>query len=123
MILGYQGKLRFILDQKDSLKTMLLIKDQLNFFLTNRKLKSGRLGTMHRIESNSFLKVPLIINYLKDFKLKSKKQESFNKWVTVYDLVQNNQHLTEKGLSEIRKLSKEVNLITSITKKIGRKIS
>lgn len=123
MILGYQVKLRFMIDQKDSLETMLLIKDQLNLFLTNRKLKNGSLGTMHRIESNSFLKVPLIINYLNNFNLKSKKQESFNKWVKVYELIQNNQHLTEKGLSEIRKLSKEVNLITSITKKIGNKLN
>ena len=37
-------------------------------------------------------------------------------WVTVYELLNNKAHLTEKGLNEIRKLSKEVNLITSITK-------
>ena len=121
--LGYQVKLRFMIDQKDSLDNMLFIKDQLNLFLTHRKLKKGSIGTMHRIESNSFVKAPLIIEYLNKFRLKSKKQESFYKWVTVYELVKNKAHLTEKGLSEIRKLSKEVNLITSITKKIGDKIN
>jgi LAGLIDADG endonuclease len=122
MALGYQVKLRFMIDQKDSLNNMLFIKDQLNLFLTHRKLKKGTIGTMHRIESNSFIKVPLIIEYLNKFRLKSKKQESFTKWTTVYELVKNKAHLTEKGLSEIRKLSKEVNLITSITKKIGDKL-
>ena len=73
---------------------------------------------MHRIESTSFIKMPLIIEYLNKFRLKSKKQESFYKWVTVYELVKKKAHLQEKKLSEIRKLSKQVNLITSITKKL-----
>jgi hypothetical protein len=123
MTLGYQVKLRFMIDQKDSLNNMLFIKDQLNLFLTHRKLRKGLISSMHRIESNSFVKVPLIIEYLNKFPLKSKKKESFDKWVTVYELVKRNAHLTEEGLSEIRKLSKEVNLITSVTKKIGDKLN
>jgi hypothetical protein len=90
MRLGYQVKLRFMIDQKDSLETMLIIKDQLNLFLTFRKLPkdinteikskiANNFTDMHRIESNSFIKVPLIIDYLTQFKLKSKKKESFNK--------------------------------------------
>ena len=61
MTLGYQVKLRFMIDQKDSLDNMNFIKNQLNLFLTHRKLKKGTVGTVHRIESNSFLKAPLII--------------------------------------------------------------
>ena len=123
MTLGYQVKLRFMIDQKDSLNNMLFIRDQLNLFLTTRKLKKKTIGIMHRIESNSFVKVPPIIEYLNKFRLKTKKQESFDKWVIVYELVKNKAHLTEKGLSEIRKLSKEINLITSITKKTGDKLN
>lgn len=123
MALGYQVKLRFMIDQKDSLDNMLFIKDQLNLFLINRKLKKGSNGIMHRIESNSFVKVPLIVDYINTFRLKTKKQESFDKWVRVYELVKNKAHLTEDGLYEIRKLSKEVNIITSITKKIGDKLN
>jgi hypothetical protein len=67
--------------------------------------------------------VPLIIEYINKFRLKSKKQESFDKWVTVYELVKNKAHLTEEGLSEIRKLSKEVNLITSVTNNTGNKLN
>jgi hypothetical protein len=96
MALGYQVKLRFMIDQKDSLDNMLFIKDKLNLFLTasqpqslsskedkdagaNRKLKKGSIGIMHRIESNSFVKVPLIIEYINRFRLKTKKKESFDK--------------------------------------------
>nr|GEV05605.1 cytochrome oxidase subunit 1, mitochondrial [Tanacetum cinerariifolium] len=39
MALGYQVKLRFMIDQKDSLDNMDFMKDQLNLFLTHRKLK------------------------------------------------------------------------------------
>jgi LAGLIDADG endonuclease len=79
MALGYQVKLRFMIDQKDSLDTMVFLKDQLNLFLTHRKLKKGLVDTMYRIESNSFVKVPFIIQYLNKFRLKSKKKESFDK--------------------------------------------
>ena len=121
MVLGYQVKLRFMIDQKDSLNEMLIIKNQLNLFLIPRKLKQV-IGTMYRIESNSLIIVPLIIEYLNKFKLKSKKKESFDKWVTVYKLTKTNAHLTEKGLNEIRKLSKQVNLINSVTNKTGDKL-
>jgi hypothetical protein len=49
------------------------------------------------------------VEYLNKFRLKTKKEESFNKWVTVYGLVKNKAHLTEEGLNEIRKISKEIN--------------
>jgi hypothetical protein len=81
MLLGYQVRLRFMIDQKDCLENMLFIKDQLNLFLTHKKLNKVKVdtGSMYRIESNSFIKVPLIIEYLNRFKLKTKKQEAFNK--------------------------------------------
>ena len=123
MVLGYQVKLRFMIDQKDSLTNMIFIKDQLNLFLTHRKLKKDSTGTMHRIESNSFVKVPLIVEYLNKFRLKSKKQESFDKWVIVYNLVKTKAHITEEGFNQIKKLSKEINIITSVTNKTGDKLN
>jgi len=123
MILGYQVKLRFMIDQKDSLDTLLYIKSQLNLFLTHRKQKKGLSDSMYRIESNSFIKVPLIVQYLNKFRLKTKKQESFDKWVLVYELVKYKSHLTKEGLDEIKILSKQINLITSVTNKIGHKLS
>ena len=123
MILGYQVKLRFMIDQKDSLDTLLYIKSQLNLFLTHRKQEKGLSGSMYRIESNSFIKVPLIVQYLNKFRLKTKKQESFDKWVLVYELVKYKSHLTKERLDEIKILSKQINLITSVTNKIGHKLS
>ena len=122
MALGYQVKLRFMIDQKDSLNTMLYLKNLLNLFLTFRKKVKNNIGQMHRIESNSFIKVPLIIKYLDEFNLKTKKKESFNKWKTVYYMVLKKEHLNPAGLENIRILSKQVNLITSITRKTGSMI-
>ena len=117
MTLGYQVKLRFMVDKKDSLHDMLFIRDQLNLFLTHIKLKGeiANLSSMHRIESNSFIKAPLIINYLNRYNLKTKKQQSFQKWVRVYEMVKAKAHLTEFGLKDIKKISKEINFITNKT--------
>lgn len=123
MKLGYQVKLRFMIDQKDNFNNMLFISKQLNLFLSYRKLKKETPGVsyMHRIESNSFLKAPLIINYLNRYNLKTKKQQSFDKWVMVYEMVKAKAHLNESGLKSIKKISKEINLITSVTNKTGDK--
>jgi hypothetical protein len=80
MTLGYQVKLRFMIDQKDNLDNMT--KYQLNLFLPHRKLKKENISFMYKIRSNSFIsfiKVLLLIEYLNKFMLKTKKQESFNK--------------------------------------------
>jgi len=77
---------------------------------------------MHRVEINSFVKVKLVIDYLSVYKLKTKKKTSYDKWVTAYELVCNKAHLTEEGLSEIRKIKKEINLINSVTGKTGDKL-
>lgn len=123
MTLGYQVKLRFMIDQKDSLETMMALKAILNLHLTHRKLKNNDVNSMHRIESNCFIKVSLIKDYLNKFPLKTKKLQSFTMWVTVYELVKLNSHLTEQGLLEIRKLSKQINLNTSVTRKTGNKLN
>jgi hypothetical protein len=78
MKLGYQVKLRFMIDQKDCLQNMIYLKDQLNLFLSYRKSKNGIIN-IYRIESNSFVKIPLIINYLNKYNLKTIKNESYTK--------------------------------------------
>ena len=119
MVLGYQVKLRFMIDQKESFDDMFILKNKLNLILTNRKLKKGITSKMHRIETNSIKKVPLIIQYINIFNLKTKKKESFHKWKKVYNMTLNKEHLNKQGLYKIRELSKQINLITSITKKTG----
>lgn len=70
MKLGYQVKLRFIIDQKDSLSELLIIKDIWNMLITNRKSKNLN---MYRIETNSFIRIAPIVKYLSKYKLKTKK--------------------------------------------------
>jgi hypothetical protein len=79
MTLGYQVKLRFMIDQSESLHDMMVLKNILNLILTHRKLKKGATGNMHRIETSSFNRLPLVINYINVFNLKTKKKESFDK--------------------------------------------
>ena len=50
-----------------------------------------------------------------------KKIESYYKWSKAYHMVLNNKHITPKGLSEIKALSRQVNIITSNTGSIGHK--
>ena len=121
MILGYQVKLRFMIDQSESLNDMIVLKEILNLILTHRKLKKGAIGNMHRIETSSFNKLPLIINYINFFNLKTKKKESFDKWVEAYNMTLGKQHLNKEGLDKIRLLSKRVNLIISVSRKTGSK--
>jgi len=47
--------------------------------LTVRKLKDRETISVHRVEINSFVKVPPIVEYLNTFRLKTKKQASFDK--------------------------------------------
>ena len=80
MRLKFQVKLRFIIDQKDSLETLLLIMPIWGMRLTNRKLIDPEDKGMHRIETDSFIKVcfaKAIRDYLTQFGLKTKKKESF----------------------------------------------
>jgi len=123
MTLGFQVKMRFMIDQKDGYETLVFIKNQWDMILSNRKLKGGILGNMHRVETNSFIRIKPIIEYLRVWRLKTKKQISFDKWVTVYELVCNKAHLTAEGLAEIRKIKKEINLINSVTGKTGDKLA
>nr|YP_010218717.1 LAGLIDADG endonuclease [Morchella brunnea]UBU98554.1 LAGLIDADG endonuclease [Morchella brunnea] len=123
MTLGYQVKLRFMIDQKDSLNTLLFIKNQWDMILSHRKLAGGDSSSMYRVETNSFVRVKPIIEYLNIFRLKTKKQISFDKWVSVHKLVCEESHLTEQGLNEIIKIKKEINLTNSITGKTGSKLA
>lgn len=112
MTLGYQVKLRFMIDQSESLNDMIILKEILNLILTHRKLKKGAhvlAGNMHRIETSSFNKLPLIINYINLFNLKTKKKESFDKWLEAYNTTLNKEHLNQEGLDKIRALSKRLN--------------
>lgn len=94
---GKDKRLRFVLTQKEvsilnHLRDTLGIVRVKTFSHFSRYFVDDKQGI---IGSNLFLKVPNRIQYLSKFRLKTKKQESFDKWVLVYELVKNKNHLTK----------------------------
>lgn len=55
-------------------------------------------------------KLDIIINYFKNYKLKTKKYISFKIWLKIYLLVKKKLHFTEKGLVRIQYLKERLNL-------------
>jgi len=60
--------------------------------------------------STSFGSARKVISYFDYFHLNSSKHISFLKWRKCYLLIQNKEHLLEKGLNKIIKLKKSLNV-------------
>ena len=115
-ILGSVIKMRYILDQKDS---VILNKINNLFGLGKVTLRSGT-NDVYRYTVTGFKSLNIIINYFNLFPLQTKKAFSFEKWLIVHNNVSNKLHLTEERLSQIRIIQKQINLNNSITNKTGR---
>ena len=115
-ITGFRVILRFLLDQKNAESTLLLIKQLFGFGQVNL-----RMGTkeVYRYSNNSFKGLLLVRDYFLCFPLKTKKFNSFQKWLEIYTLVLNKKHLDEEGLIKIKKLSKQININNSLNRKTG----
>jgi hypothetical protein len=107
--------MRYILDQKDS---VILNKVYELFGFGKVTLRSGS-NNVYRYTATGFKALNYIIAYFKLFPLQTKKAFSFEKWLTIHNQVFNKLHLTEKGLSQIRTLQKQINLNNSMTNKTG----
>lgn len=113
--LGHVIKMRYILDQKDSI---ILNKICGLFGFGKVTLRSGT-EDVYRYTATGFKTMNDVISYLKLFPLRTKKAFSFEKWLTVHGLVSNKLHLTEEGLAQIRILQKQININNSMTNKTG----
>lgn len=115
--LGHVIKMRYLLDQKDS---VILNKVYELFGFGKVTLRSGT-DNVYRYTATRFKAFNDIIAYFKLFPLQTKKALSFEKWLTFHNQVQNKLHLTEEGLSQIRTLlyKKKINLNNSMTNKTG----
>ena len=60
-----------------------------------------------------------VVSYFKVFPLLTKKGQSFEKWLTIHNMVSNKLHLTQEGLTQVRVLQKQINIGNSVTKKTG----
>ena len=96
--------LRFIVDQKYGLPLFNQLKDILG---------SGSIYTRknhnYRFTITNINKLPLIIEYFHLYALRSKKQKAFEKWKVIYNCVLNKEHLTAKGMVNLKELSLFIN--------------
>lgn len=114
--LGHVIKMRYLLDQKDS---VILNKVYELFGFGKVTLRSGT-DNVYRYTATGFKSLNDVIAYFKLFPLQTKKAFSFEKWLTIYNQVSNKLHLTDEGLSHVRTLQKQINLNNSMTNKTGK---
>lgn len=96
-------RLNYQIDQKNNL-LLNMIKDYLGGNIGYRKSQNT-----YYYGSTSFGSAKKVIQYFDKFNLQSKKQISYLKWRKVYRLVQNKEHLMEKGLVKILKIKSLIN--------------
>ena len=114
--LGHVIKMRYILDQKDSI---ILNKVSELFGFGKVTLRSGTVD-VYRYTATGFKALNDIITYFKLFPLQTKKAISFENWLIIHTQISNKLHLTEEGLSQIRITQKQINLNNSTTNKTGK---
>ena len=117
--LGHVIKMRYILDQKDSI---ILNKVYELFGFGKITLRSGT-EDVYRYTATGFKPLNHVIAYFKLHPLKTKKAYSFDKWLIIHNQVSNKLHLTDEGLSNVRNMQKQINLNNSIRNKTGKAIN
>lgn len=115
--LGHVIRMRFILDQRDSI---ILNKICGLFGFGKVTLRSGT-EDVYRYTATGFKTLQSVISYFELFPLYTKKSSSLEKWLTIHTQVSNKLHLTEEGLAQVRYLQKQINLNNSTTNKTGAK--
>jgi len=91
-------RLAFQIDQKKN-DLLILIKEFLGGNIGYRKSQDT-----YYYSSTSFGSAKKVINYFDNFHLLSSKQVNYLKWRKAYIIIQNKEHLTERGLIKISKL-------------------
>jgi len=108
-------KMRYLLDQKDS-SILLIIR---NLFGFGKVTLRSKTDGVYRYTATGFKSMYDVISYFKAFPLLTKKARSFEKWLTVHNIVYNKLHLTEEGSAQVRALQKQINTDNGMTKKTG----
>ena len=96
--------IRFIVDQKEGLLLFNDLKKILSYgSIYNRKNNNFRYAV------SNLNSLSIIINYFNQFKLRTKKQLAFNKWLVIYNCILNKEHKSPEGIEKIKVLSKLIN--------------
>lgn len=96
-------RLNFQIDQKSDL-LLIRIKEYLGGNIGYRKYQDT-----YYYGSTNFGSAKRVIQYFDQYHLQSRKHISYLRWRKVYRLIQNKEHLTEKGLSKILKIKSLLN--------------
>lgn len=96
-------RLNYQIDQKDNI-LLMKIKDYLGGNIGFRKTQNT-----YYYGSTSFGSAKNVIEYFNTFHLQSRKHISFLRWRKVYVLIQDKEHLTDRGLEKIIKLKHLIN--------------
>lgn len=91
-------RLNYQIDQKDNI-LLTKIKNYLGGNIGYRKSQDT-----YYYGSTSFGAARNVINYFNKFNLQSRKHVNYLKWRKVYTLIQDKQHLTDKGLLKIKRI-------------------
>ena len=96
-------RLNYRVDQK-KLELLILIKNYLGGNIGYRKSQET-----YYYGSTGFASAKNVVEYFDKFNLQSKKHISFLRWRKVYRLIQNREHITERGFTKIAKLKALIN--------------
>ena len=101
--------LRFILNQRSYYKpnksSMLPIMQKISYFFSSSVKsysKKINLNDMLTISVQSIDKLEFIVYYFNKYPLMGNKAKDFKYWEKVYNMILTKQHLTEKGILEIK---------------------
>jgi Proton-conducting membrane transporter/NADH-Ubiquinone oxidoreductase (complex I), chain 5 N-terminus/LAGLIDADG endonuclease len=94
---------RYIVSQKNDKEFSSYLANLVNGYVTYLKSYDGYNTTVNSS------KLSTIIKYINNFPLKTKKHISYIKWLKVHSLIINKNHLSEKGIEEIKCLIKSIN--------------
>lgn len=96
-------RLNYQIDQKSDL-LLNMIKEYLGGNIGYRKSQDT-----YYYGSTNFGSAKKVIEYFDQYNLQSRKHVSYLRWRKVYRLIQDKEHLTEKGLSKILKIKSLIN--------------
>jgi hypothetical protein len=96
-------RLNYQIDQKSDL-LLNMIKEYLGGNIGYRKSQNT-----YYYGSTNFGSAKKVIEYFDQYHLQSRKHVSYLRWRKVYRLIQDKEHLTEKGLSKILKIKSLIN--------------
>lgn len=109
-------KLRFILDQND----YIILNKINNLFNVGKITPRKETNFTYRYTITGLKSIEKVISYFDKNTLYTKKSISYKIWRDIYIKIKNKEHLTEKGVEEIKKLKKQININKSLTNKTGK---